>query len=105
MEDETEVRMEYEGNKVSQELKSRLKVAGNLCKKMKKEYTLMQEEISKCEGGFWDAQEDIFHTLGLKHESYFAGKLNGNSCRKQMVKAKEWSEKMVKLEIFDPNQS
>jgi hypothetical protein len=105
MKDETEAKMEYEGNKVSQDLKSTLKAAKNLRKKTKKENTLMQEEILKCEGGFWDAQEDIFHALGLKHESYFAGKLNGNSCRKQMEKAKEWSEKMTKLEIFDPNQS
>jgi hypothetical protein len=105
MEDEAEARMEYEGNKVSTELKGILKAAKNLRKKTKKEYTLMQEEISKREGGFWDAQEDIFHALGLKHESYFAGKLNGNSCRKQMEKAKEWSEKMAELEIFDPNQS
>ena len=65
----------------------------------------MQEEISKHEGGFWDHQEDIFHTLGLKHESYFAGKLNGNSCRKQMEKAKEWSEKMAELDIFNSTQS
>ena len=65
----------------------------------------MQEEISKCEGGFWDHQKDIFHALGLKHKSYFAGKLNGNSCRKQMEKAKEWSEKMADIGIFDPTQS
>jgi hypothetical protein len=100
--------MEYEGNKMSQELKSRLKEAKILDKKMKKEHTLMQEEegISEREGGFWDAQqEDIFHILGLKHKSYFAGKLNGNSCQKQMEKVKEWCEKMAKLEIFDPNQS
>jgi hypothetical protein len=105
MEDETEARMEYEGNKVSPELKSVLKAAKILRKKAKKEYTLLQEEISKREEGFWDAQKYIFHTLGLKHELYFTGKLNGNSCRKQMEKAKEWSEKMAKLEIFDPNQS
>jgi hypothetical protein len=49
----------------------------------------MQEIILKCEGGFWNHQEDIFHT-GLKHKSYFVGKLNGNFCRKQMEKAKEW---------------
>jgi hypothetical protein len=36
---------------------------------------LMQEEISKREGGFWDAQEDILHALGLKHKLYFSGKL------------------------------
>jgi hypothetical protein len=47
MEDETEERMEYEGNKVSQEFKNTLKAAENLLKKTKKEYTLMQEEISK----------------------------------------------------------
>jgi hypothetical protein len=40
-----------------------------------------QEDISKCKGDFWDHQEDIFHVLGLKHKLYFAGKLNGNSCR------------------------
>jgi hypothetical protein len=42
---------------------------------------MQQEEISKREGGFWDAPKDIFQTLGLKHELYFAGKLNGNSCQ------------------------
>ncbi len=105
MEDETEARMEYEGNLVSTELKKKLKDASDLRKKTKKEYNAMQEEISKREGGFWDHQEDIFHGLGLKHESYFAGKLNGNSCRKQMEKAKEWSEKMAELGIFDPTQS
>jgi hypothetical protein len=105
MEDETEARMEYEGNLVSTELKQKLKDASDLRKKTKKEYNAMQEEISKREGGFWDHQEDIFHALGLKHESYFAGKLNGNSCRKQMEKAKEWSEKMAVLGIFDPTQS
>jgi hypothetical protein len=48
---------------------------------MKKEYNAMQEEdISKCKEGFRDQQEDIFHALGLKHESYFAGKLNSYSC-------------------------
>jgi hypothetical protein len=45
------------------------------------------------------------HALGLKHESYFAGKLNGNSCQKQLEKAKECSEKMAELAIFYPNQS
>jgi hypothetical protein len=105
MEDETEARMEYEGNKVSEELKSKLKNAENLHKKTKKAYAAMQEDISKREGGFWDHQEDIFHTLGLKHESYFAGKLNGNSCRKQMEKATEWSEKMSELDIFNQAQS
>jgi hypothetical protein len=64
----------------------------------------MQEAISKREGGFWDLQEDIVHALNLKHKSYFAGKLNGNSCRKQMEK-KKWSEKMAELEIFDSHQS
>jgi hypothetical protein len=29
---------------------------------------VMQEEILKRKGGFWDHLEDIFHTLGLKHE-------------------------------------
>jgi hypothetical protein len=65
----------------------------------------MQEEISKCKRGFWDHQEDIFHTLGLKHKLYFAGKLNGNSCRKQMEKAEEWSEAMAALDIYNSTQS
>jgi hypothetical protein len=43
--------------------------------------------------------------LGLKHKLYFAGKLDGNSCRKQMEKAKERSEKMAELGIFNPTQS
>jgi hypothetical protein len=105
MEDETAARIEYEGNRVSTELKKTLTEAANLRKKTKKEYNAMQEEISKREGGFWDHQEDIFHTLGLKHELYFAGKLNGNSCRKQMEKAEEWSEAMAALDIFNSNQS
>jgi hypothetical protein len=50
-------------------------------KNPKKEYNGIQEDISKCKGDFWDHQEDIFHVLGLKHKLYFAGKLNGNSCR------------------------
>ena len=65
----------------------------------------MQDKIAKREGGVWDHQEDVFHALGLKHKSYFAGKLNGNSCRKQMEKAEEWSEKMAALTIFNPEQS
>jgi hypothetical protein len=66
----------------------------------------MQEEISKCEEGFWlGPPENIFHALGLKHELYFTGKLNGNSCQKQMEKAEEWSEKMAELDIFNPTQS
>jgi hypothetical protein len=68
MEDETAARIEYEGNRVSTELKKTLTEAANLRKKTKKEYNAMQEEISKRDGGFWDHQEDIFHTLGLKHE-------------------------------------
>jgi hypothetical protein len=75
MKDETAARIEYEGNIVSIKLKKILTEAANFRKKTKKEYNAMQEEISKCKGGFWDHQEDIFHALGLKHESYFAGKL------------------------------
>jgi hypothetical protein len=42
MEDETEARMEYyEGNTASRELKNKLKEAGNLWKKTKKEYNAM----------------------------------------------------------------
>ncbi len=104
-EKETNLRIEYEQDKLNMDLKQKLTEAANLRKKTKKEYDVMQDEISKREGGFWDHQEDVFHQLGLKHESYFAGKLNGNSCRKQMEKAKEWSEKMAGLTIFNPEQS
>jgi hypothetical protein len=64
-------------------------------------YSLIAMKRRLWRGFLGDHQEVIFHTLSLKHESYFTGKLNGNSYRKQMEKAEEWSEKMASLDIYN----
>jgi hypothetical protein len=63
--------------------------------------------IGKREGGFSDLQEDVFRNIGMKHEAYFAGKLNGKSVRQQMENAKKYSDAIqeVVLSVHDTSQS
>lgn len=49
----------------------------------------MVVEFGKCEHGFVDCQEFVFNKINMKHEAYFAGKLDGNSVIRQMEYVKQ----------------
>ena len=72
-----------------------------------KVYKAMVADFGKREHGFVDRQEYVFNKVNMKHEAYFAGKLNGNSVRRQMECATEYSDLILEevLTVWDPEQS
>jgi hypothetical protein len=70
-------------------------------------YKTMVADFGKREHGFVDRQEYVFNKVNMKHEAYFAGKLNGNSVRRQMECAKEYSDLILEevLTVWDEEQS
>ena len=68
-----------------------------------KVYNDMQKEIGRREGGIIDRMEYVFKQIGMKHEAYFAGKLNGNNCRIQMERCTAFFDLLEPhaLDVYD----
>lgn len=66
-------------------------------------YNDMQKEIGRREGGIIDRQEYVFKRIGMKHEAYFAGKLNGNNVRIQMERSTQFFDLLEPhvLDVYD----